>query len=303
MCSKNNGFLDKLFRYPRLVVFAFGIITVFFSFRLPKAELDNNNIRFIPEDDKARRISHYIDETFGSSFFMLIGLERKYGDVFDAAFLNRIREFNRRMEGIVIVGNVNSLVSSDYIFADGDSIVVQKLAGEVFSGTEAEMAVLKQKLLSWDIYRRSLISDDFRATQILVPLEISDEQASRPEIIDSFIVIRDMAKEMFADYADVYVTMIPIISAAINEAMRADLVLMIPLVVLVVLFVLFFSFRRFTRRFTPVILPLITVLVARCGQWGQCRFGNKALGYFHCAPGDPGCRGQRLRYSRGYPLS
>jgi predicted RND superfamily exporter protein len=250
--------IRHLFKYPWLILLVIGIITVFFAFQLPRAELDNNNIRFVPEDDEARVISNNIDDIFGSSQFILVGLERQYGDVFDPAFLQRIREFTARMEEMEIVGTINSIVSSDYIAGVGDSIVVEKLAPENFSGTPEEIGELKRRLLSWDMYRRSLISDDYKATQILVPLEISSEAASRPEVINSFIEIRDTAKEMFAGYGDVYVTGLPLISAVINEAMQADLVLMIPLVILVVLVVLFFSFRRFTA----VILPLLTVLIA-----------------------------------------
>ena len=82
MVIKKTGFLEKLFKYPWLLVIIIGIITVFFTFQLPRAELDNNNIRFIPEDDEARLTSRYMDETFGSSIFILVALERKYGDVF-----------------------------------------------------------------------------------------------------------------------------------------------------------------------------------------------------------------------------
>ena len=258
MSEENKGFLNILFRFPVLIVIIILSITVFFAFQLPKAELDNNNIRFIPDDDEARLTSKYIDNTFGSSLFILVALERQYGDVFDAAFLNRIREFNNRMEDFEIVGEINSIVSSDYIFSEGDSIVVKKLIEDGFSGTEGEITQLKQKLLSWDIYRRSLISDDFRATQILIPLTITTEQSSNKESIDSFIEIRDLAKEMFSGYADVYVTGLPLISAVINESMKDDLKTMIPMVTLVVLLVLFFSFRRFTY----VILPLISVFIA-----------------------------------------
>jgi uncharacterized protein len=264
MSNIKKDFLESLFSHPYIIVFVIALITVFFAFQLPKAELDNNNIRFVPENDEARTISRYIDDTFGSSIFILVALERKYGDVFDAAFLNRIREFNKRMEDIEIAGNVNSLVSSDYIYSEGDSIVVQKIVGDDFTGTKAEIAALKNKLLSWDIYRRALISDDFRATQILVPLNISEEMASHPEIIEGFIEIREIAKEMFSGYAEVYVTGIPVISATINEAMRTDLAVMIPLVAVVVLLVLFFSFRRFT----PVILPLVSVLTAAVWSMG-----------------------------------
>jgi predicted RND superfamily exporter protein len=258
MKKRGQSFLDRFFRYPWLIVLVIGALTVFFAFQLPKAELDNNNIRFVPEDDEARLTSQFIDDNFGSSLFMLVGLERRYGDIFDSAFLNRIREFVDRMEEVEIVGTVNSIVSADYIYGAGDAVVVEKLADESFSGDPAGIAELKRRILSWDMYRRALVSDDFTATQVLVTLDISYEMASRPEVIESFIEIRDIAKEMFADYAEVYVTGIPIISATINEAMQSDLALMVPLVVLVVIVVLFFSFRRFT----PVILPLLTVLVA-----------------------------------------
>ena len=263
MSEKNKDFLDRFFKYPWLIVGIIGLITVFFAFQLPRAELDNNNLRFIPETDEARLTSEYIDDIFGSSLFILVGLERRFGDVFDPAFLNQMREFNQRIEAIEIVGNVNSIVSSDYIFAEEDelgygAIVVRRLVEDDFSGTPEEIAVLRQRILSWDIYRRTLISDDFRATQILVPLEIPGELAGRPESTDMFIEIRDIAREMFSPYANVFVTGIPIISATINEAMRSDLITMIPLVMLVVLLLHFFAFRRFTL----VVLPLITVLVA-----------------------------------------
>jgi predicted RND superfamily exporter protein len=255
---KNKYNLDTFFKHPLIIVIVISIITAFFAFQIPRAELDNNNIRFVPEDDKARLTSAFIDNTFGSSVFILVGLEREYGDVFDPVFLNRIRGFVSRMEEIEITGTVTSLVSADYISGDKDIVRVEKLLSEDFSASPAEIAELKQKILSWDMYRRSLVSDDFTSTQILVPLDLSDEEASRPEAIDSFILIRDIAREMFAGHAKVYVTGIPIISATINEAMQTDLKVMIPLVFLVVVLVLFFSFHRLSA----VLLPVLTVAVA-----------------------------------------
>jgi predicted RND superfamily exporter protein len=252
-------FLPRLFRHPALIVLIIGIVTVFFALQIPRAELDNNNMRFVPKDDEARVTYHYIDDTFGSSLFVLVGLERQYGTVFDGEFINRIRDYIDQIErDVAIIGTINSIVSSDYIAGEGDAIVVEKLIPEDFSGTPDETAELKRRLLSWDMYRRALLSDDFTATQVLVTLDISSEDAGKPEVVDSFIQIRDIALEKFDGMAEVYVTGLPVISAAINESVRADLVLMVPLVILVVLLVLFFSFRRITA----VVLPLLTVLIA-----------------------------------------
>jgi predicted RND superfamily exporter protein len=256
--KSGEKFLERLFKHPWPIVVIIALITVFFALQIPKAQLDNNNYRFVPDNDEARKVSQYIDDTFGSSSFVLVGLERKYGTVFDAEFLSRVQEYIKRIEDIEIVGEINSIVSSDYVNGVGDSIVVEKLVPDDFAGTREEIAGLKNRILSWDMYKKSLISDDFTSTQILVPLEIDSEDAGKPEVIDSFIQVRDIAREMFDGLAEVYVTGLPVISATINEAVRADLVLMVPLVILVVLLILFFSFRRLT----PVILPLLTVLVA-----------------------------------------
>ena len=81
MKENQEAFLEKLFRYPWLIVFVIGIITAFFAVQLPRAELDNNNLRFVPKDDKALEINNYIDETFGSSLFILVTEQATYSMV------------------------------------------------------------------------------------------------------------------------------------------------------------------------------------------------------------------------------
>jgi predicted RND superfamily exporter protein len=265
--------MEKFFKHQRLITVVIGIITLFFAIQLPRIELDNNNFRFIPKTDQARLTSEYIDDTFGSSLFILVGLERKYGTIFDAQFLSRIKEYVRRIEEIAIVEPVNSIISTDYITGSGDAILVEKLVGEDFSGTPEEIAELKQRLLSWDLFERALVSDDFTATQIMVPLDIPMEDAGRPEVVENFIKIRDIAREMFAGSAAVYVTGVPVLSATVNEAVRADLILLVPLVIIVVLLVLFFSFRRLSA----VVLPLLTVVIAVIWSIGAMPLFNVKL--------------------------
>jgi predicted RND superfamily exporter protein len=257
-------FMEKFFAHPLLIVLAIGALTVFFALALLRAELDNNNLRFVPENDEARLNSKYIDDTFGSSVFILVGLERDRGTIFDPAFLALIQSYVNRIEEITIVGDVNSIIDSDYISGEGDLIVVEKLAGENFSGSGEDISKLKQRLLSWDLYRNALYSADFSATQILVPLEIDSEDTGRPEFIEEYMQVRDIAREMFRGEANVYVAGIPVISATISESMRKDLAVLIPLVAMVVLAVLFFSFRRLAA----VVLPMLTVAVATIWAMG-----------------------------------
>jgi len=250
--------MEKLFKRPVIIIGIIAFITVFLGIQLPRAQLDNNNIRFLPDKNQAKLISEYIDGTFGGQVLILVGLERPYRTVFEKSFLGRIRDFSQAVENTEYIKSVNSIMSTQYITGDNDSIVVSDLVPEDFSGTDEEITELKRRIASWDLFRGSLVSDDLSATQILITLDAVTADFTRPEITQSIDKIRKIADQIFAGEAEVYFTGQPIINAIINRSMIADNILLIPLVVIVVLAMLFFSFRRFTF----VILPFLTVIIA-----------------------------------------
>jgi predicted RND superfamily exporter protein len=247
-----------LLKHPKLCLALIAALTVFFALQLPQAKLDNNNMRFLPEENPARVISEYIDETFGGSVMILVGLERPYGTVFDPVFLERVKAFSLASEAVDLVKDVNSIMSTQYISADGDAIVVADLVPKDFTGNQEEIAELKRRIASWDLFQGSIVSKDLRAAQIIVTLDVTTQDSTGPESTASLVKIRNMAEEMFAGLAEVYVTGYTVISETINESMIQDGILLFPLVLVLVLAVLFFSFRRFSF----VMLPLITVIVA-----------------------------------------
>ncbi|MDR0663458.1 MAG: MMPL family transporter [Spirochaetaceae bacterium] len=252
--------MTKFLKYPALTLGVIAVITVFFAFQIPRAELDNNNIRFLPEKHDARMISKYIDDTFGGNSIILIGLERPYGNVFEPEFLARLKEFAETAENVEFVKDVTSLMSTQYITSEGDSIVVDDMVPEYFSGTAEEIAELRRRLASWDMLRGSIVSDDLSATQVVINLNVTTEEAVGPEVTASLIKIRNLAREMFNGMAEVYVTGQTLINATINEAMVKDNMLLIPLVVVAALAVLFFSFRSFTFVFLPLLTVIISVI-------------------------------------------
>jgi predicted RND superfamily exporter protein len=250
--------MEKLFKRPVLIVGIIALLTVFLGIQVPRAQLDNNNIRFLPEKNPAKNISEYIDETFGGQVMILVGLERPYRTVFEKSFLGKIREFSQAVENTEYIKSVNSIMSTQYITGDNDSIIVSDLVPEDFSGTDEEITELKRRIASWDLFRGSLVSDDLSATQILITLDAVTADFTRPEVTRSIEKTRKIADQIFAGEAEVYFTGQPIINAIINESIISDNLLLIPLVVIVVLAMLFFSFRRFTF----VALPLLTVIIA-----------------------------------------
>jgi len=250
--------MEKLFKYPALIVGIIAVITVFLGLQLSRAELDNNNIRFLPDKNQARIISEYVDETFGGQVMIMAGLERPYKTVFEKDFLRRIREFSQAVEKMDYIKSVNSIMSTQYITGDNESIVVSDLVPEDFSGTAEEITELKRRIASWDLFKGALVSDDLCATQILITLNAVTADFTRPEVLQGIEPIRKIAEELFSGEAQVYFTGQPIVNEVISKSIISDNLLLIPLVVIVILAMLFFSFRRFTF----VALPLLTVITA-----------------------------------------
>ncbi|MDX9827984.1 MAG: MMPL family transporter, partial [Spirochaetia bacterium] len=264
--------MEKLFKHPRWIVAIISIITVFFALQIPNAKLDNNNFRFVPDDDPELLGMKSVNESFGSQLFILVGLERKHGSVLDAEFIQKLREFDARLTEIPIVASITSLSSTDYLTGRGDAIIAEPLVPDSYSGSRNEVAELKEKILSWDLYKGSLVSQDFTGTQVLVYLDTSVENAGSPEVVAIHHSLKRIADEVAFPDTRLYITGIPVFSSVVNDAMEEDLVVLIPLVVFVVILVLFLSFRRLSG----VLLPLLTVLVSSIWAIGaMALFGVK----------------------------
>jgi predicted RND superfamily exporter protein len=250
--------MERLFRKPWLIVGIIAAITVFFALQIPQARLDNNNFRFLPEGDAELMAMRNVNETFGSQIVILVGLERRHGTVLDPAFIEKLRSFEDSLGAISIVGSTASLVSTPYLTGVGDAIVSEPLVPDDFDGSKSQVADLREKILSWDMYRGSLVSEDFSATQVLVYLDIPPEDSGTPEVVAVHKAIKRLAGDARFPDTNIYITGLPVFSSVVNDAVEEDLVVLVPLVVVVVVGVLFLSFRRLSG----VILPLLTVLVS-----------------------------------------
>ncbi|WP_028974260.1 efflux RND transporter permease subunit [Spirochaeta cellobiosiphila] len=256
--------MKKLFKWPKLNVVVVLLITAFFGYQLKNVALDNNNYRFVPETDQSRVIADYIEETFGSQVFVLIALDRHYDSVFEADFLQKIKEFDDKAELITDVESVDSVLSTDYITSEGDSIVVQPIVSEDFDGSAKEVNEAKHRVVSWEMYKNALVSDDLTSTQIIVKFGIKQNEAGNPESLEALESVHQLAKDIFEPNTTVYITGMPVFNSDINKAMSADIKLLIPIVAIVVIFVLFLSFKRGFA----VVIPLITVLIATIWSMG-----------------------------------
>ena len=256
--SLKNALVRKLYKHPRIILGIILGITLFFALQLPRIRFDNNNFRFIPESDPARIADAEMAKIFGDSVPLLIGIQRKYSTVVDREFLEKMQELDKQLLALPLVKNVVSLTTTTHLDAIGDSIVSEQLVPNHLTGSPEELNAITEKLRSLDIYNRSLVSDDLKATQTIIFLNVKQEESGLPETVAVCREVMRIAEKWDFPDSVTYVTGAPVFSEIVNEATGHDLMFLVPIVVIVVAGVLFFSFRRFTG----VFLPLLTVIIS-----------------------------------------
>ena len=223
-----------------------------------RIRLDNNNFRFIPKKTEARIVMNEISDTFGDEVPILVGIEREYSTILDAPFLQKVQNLSDELSRIPLVKNTVSIINTPHIEAKDGDISTSPLIPKNFAGSKEEVLEIKKKIRDWDIYERSIVSDDLKSLQIFVFLNVKNEESGTKEAMTSCKAIMNLVQKWQFKDSKTYITGMPVFSEEVNEATSHDLTVLIPLVILVVVLVLLASFRRFSG----VFLPLLTVIVS-----------------------------------------
>ncbi|UTY32144.1 efflux RND transporter permease subunit [Treponema putidum] len=271
--TKHIFSVKNFYKHPITMLITILAITLFFALQIIRLDFDNNNFRFIPKNDPSRISAKKIADIFGEDVPILIGIERRFSTIVDKEFLDEIRKLDENLKKLDLVKNTVLITNTTHIDIGEEGIVSEPIIPPDFSGTEEEIKAVKHKLRSWDMYERSLVSEDLHATQILVFLNITNEESGSPETIAVCRKIMELTAVWNFPDSKIYLTGTPIFNEIVNEATAHDLSFLIPLVIVVVVGVLFLSFRRFTG----VFLPLLTVITSVIWALGAMALFNVPL--------------------------
>ncbi|PKL26004.1 MAG: RND transporter [Spirochaetae bacterium HGW-Spirochaetae-3] len=248
--------MERFFKKPWLIIAVIVAATAVFSVFIPKIILDNEVKAYFPHDHASYQLMEKLDDVYGSQIIMDIAIETSEASVLTAPTIETIRRFTTDVEGLPRVDRVQSLTNLDYISAVDGGLSAETLVPADFGGSPEELEALRRRVVDWrDMYNRVAISDDFKATQVLVTIDediTPDEMDTLYDAIVATVDAYEGAPLSFRLAGD------PVLNAVAKAYMRSDLVRLIPLVILVVLLCLYFSFRTLEG----MILPLLSVAIS-----------------------------------------
>jgi len=249
--------------------------------------IDNSDEAFLPSDDPERVRYEAFKRQYDSDDLILVVV--RPSEVFDFAFLERLRAFHDEIEAKVpYLDDLTSLLNARNTYGREDELVVEDLF-ETWPQTAAELAAIRARVFSNPLLVNTVISanGEFTALQLkpftystkgpqLASLEGFDEadgpgasgpdplpftEAEGREMVEVLHAIRDAYQ---APGFQVYMAGGPTMEHGLAQTMQSDVVTFMTLsngAIALLLLALF-------RRISGVVLPLAVVVLAMLSAMG-----------------------------------
>ncbi|MCD4743285.1 MAG: MMPL family transporter [Desulfobacteraceae bacterium] len=173
----------------------------------------------------------------------------------NGTLIKEIANFEAKLSPII---EVTSLSNTDNILGKNGELDVSPIYEDVPKNIK-ELELIKEKVLSNDLFHNILVLDDQRYTSIIVELAVGDEQSNEKYII--YKRIENILENQIKGPEKHYIAGMPVVMGAIGEVMQQDTKRLFPIVLLIVSACLFLTFRKIKGVFVPLAVVLLSLIV------------------------------------------
>lgn len=163
-------YVNSLVNHPVRIILIVSAVTLFFAFQLQHLFMILDPKRILPQDHPFVQLNNKIEQTFGGSRVVVIGVVVKNGDIFNPETLSKIKRITEEVKGVSGILEENVVSISDrkikYINASPAGMDIRPMMAEVPT-TKEGLEELKKDLYSNDLYVKSLVSEDGKAAAII----------------------------------------------------------------------------------------------------------------------------------------
>ncbi len=277
------------FRYSKSVLLLWVLVLVLLFGQLSKMKVDPSSDGIFDPNDPVRVAYDSFREIFGRDEMIMLAIDGS--EIFEMDFLKKLQKLHVDLEeNVPFVEEVTSLINARHTYGEGDLLIVADLM-ESFPETQAQLDNLKKTVLSSQLYRNQLISEDGKVTTILIKIDafqpheesgddeevvftqpklelLTDEQNN--QLITS---IKKIANKYNSEGFRIHLTGPPIVIDNLKSTMPANMGLFIGLAFVFITALLLFMLKRWSG----MILPLIVVIFSLIGTFSMMGFFGAAI--------------------------
>jgi len=263
-------------------------VTVALVSQIPKIRLDTSTEGFLHDNDPALIAYNAFRDQFGRDEVIIIAIRPP--DIFTHEFLKKINSLHEALEeNVPYIDDLTSIINARNTRGEVDELIVEDLL-EHWPQNEAEMALIKERVLTNPIYENLLISKDASTTTIIIKTHSysmrahdrdvlegfeeneSQDSISGPQASDKKTYLTDKEnsevvsaiRNTVAKYESVdfrtHIAGSPVVTHFLKRALMKDMRIFMGLAIGTVAILLFIMFRRISGIFLPLITVILSLL-------------------------------------------
>ncbi|WP_340112388.1 efflux RND transporter permease subunit [Maribellus mangrovi] len=228
------------------------VTTVFLGLQIPKIKINSDVVSSLPNDDKDVVLLKRIGEQFGGNRLGMVILDSE--DIFTTEVLQDVKRITDSIAQIPNISSVTSLTNTVSIRETQEGIEIGNLVDEdILPETAQELNALREQVLSNEMFRGTIVSDDGTATIIIFTLSDEADIQEVAYMVEQKTQGMNLREQIF--YAGS-----PMLITSIARLISEDMALLFPVALVVIALVLFLSFRSFNGVFMPLLVSIISVI-------------------------------------------
>jgi predicted RND superfamily exporter protein len=255
-------FTEFVVQYRLLVIGAVLLVTAFLGFQVTKIQVNSDIIDSLPDHDPDAVLLKEIGERFGGNRIGMVILETD--NIYQTEILNYVLQITDSLTLVPGIASITSLTTMMEIRNDEFGFEVGTLV-DPYEMPESpdELANLRNRIESNDLYRGSIVSEDGTSTIIIFSLE---QGADVEEVTNE---VRSKTAQMNLP-VNLFYAGSPMMVTAVGNIISRDMKMLIPITFGIISLILFLGFRSFRG----VVLPLLSAALAIVWTIGLMALGG-----------------------------
>jgi predicted RND superfamily exporter protein len=283
-----ESFAHSIYRNPIKTIIIILLLTAAAVSQLPKITIDMSTEGFLHEDAPELLAYNAFRDQFGRDEVIMIAIEPP--KVFDRKFLKTIKALHEELEeNVPYLDEITSIYNARNTRGEADELIVEDLL-EQWPQNDAELAALKQRVLSNQMYKNLMISADGSFTTIVIRTNSHSSLAEDTDALKGFdaepsqdaapatatpppkkyltdkensevvAAVQSVLKKYENSEIRMYIVGSPVVTHFLKQTMMKDIRKFMAISVVLVALLLFGMFRRISGVLLPLLIVVLSLL-------------------------------------------
>ncbi len=251
---------DKLFQLavskPKIIYWSLIAVTLICAAMMINIKIDTDPENMLPDTQHERVFHNEIKQKFQLHDAIVVGVvSEEESGIYNLGTLNAIAQLSQqiaKIEGVITV-DLMSLQTVDNITQQNDAIRFEWMMRQAPESL-LEANQIKQNIERLPLFRNTLVSDDYKAAAIYVPIKNKDQSYRIASEIEAHIENIETSNKF-------YITGLPVAEDTFGFEMFVQMGISAPLAAVMIFILLFVFFRNLKFIAAPMIIAMATVII------------------------------------------